>query len=379
MRLGIDASNLRSGGAVTHLINLLGAAKPEAHGIERVVLWGWRALLLRLPQREWLELRSEPALEGSLAARIGWQRRRLPRLASASCDLLFAPGGNAPHGFSPLVTISRNMLPFEYRELFRYGVSPMTARLLLLRFAQSRSFRKADGLIFLTAYAKREVERQIGAHARSAIVPHGVEERFRTAPRPARALADCTPADPLRLLYVSIVDTYKHQWHVADAVASLRREGLPLAIDFVGPEYPPAGRRLRAALARLDPRGEFLRAPGNASHAELPELYRRAELFVFASSCENMPNILLEAMAAGLPIACARRGPMPEVLGDAGAYFDPEAPDSIAAAVRGLAADAGLRARAARAAHARAQDFSWARCASETFAFLRAVHEALPR
>jgi glycosyltransferase involved in cell wall biosynthesis len=47
-----------------------------------------------------------------------------------------------------------------------------------------------------------------------------------------------------------------------------------------------------------------------------------------------MPNILLEAMAAGLPIACSNRGPMPEVLGTAGLYFNPENPAEIACAIR---------------------------------------------
>ena len=64
---------------------------------------------------------------------------------------------------------------------------------------------------------------------------------------------------------------------------------------------------------------------GQNDPAALPEHLREAELFVFASSCENLPNILIEGMAAGLPIACSRRPPMPEVLGDAGESFDPEA------------------------------------------------------
>jgi glycosyltransferase involved in cell wall biosynthesis len=274
------------------------------------------------------------------------------------------------------VAVSQNLLPFEYRELLRYGASPMTLRLLLLRFGQARTFRRAGGLIFLTEYAKRAVERRIGPHPRSAVVPHGLDDAFRMAPRSPRKLEDCTPADPLRLLYVSVVDAYKHQWHVAEAVAALRGEGLPIAIDFVGPAYPPALRRLRAAMSRLDPGGRFLRYLGAVSHREMVDVYRGAELFVFASSCETISITLVEAMAAGLPIACARRGPMPEVLGRAGEFFDPEDPGSIASTLRQLAQGVELRARCARAAHERAGEYSWARCARETFAFLRSVWEA---
>jgi glycosyltransferase involved in cell wall biosynthesis len=62
-------------------------------------------------------------------------------------------------------------------------------------------------------------------------------------------------------------------------------------------------------------------------------LLLKSDIFVFASSCENMPNTLIEGMAAGLKIACSSRGPMPEVLKDAGYYFDPESPVSISKAI----------------------------------------------
>ena len=378
MILGIDASNLGPGGSMTHLTNLLAVARPAAHGIGRVRVWGGSANLARLPERPWLEKVALPELDGGLLRRLLWQRFGLPALAREGCDVLFVPGGNArPGGFHPLVTMSRNMLPFAWPELRRYGASYMTARLLLLRFGQSRTFAHADGLIFLTGYARQAVGRVARLPARVTVIPHGVEERFRLAPRPARPLAECSAERPLRALYVSIVDVYKHQDHVARAVHALRAEGLPLAIDFVGPAYAPALARFQATLGELDPSGHALRYVGAMPFAKLHELYADAELFVFASSCENMPNVLLEGMAAGLPIACSNRGPMPEVLGGAGVLFDPERPAEIAAALRRLAEDAALRSRLAAAASARAREFSWQRCAEDTLAFIaRVANEA---
>ena len=373
MIVGIDGSNLRTGGGTTHLRNLLACAEPGRHGIERVIVWTSQATLGLLPALDWLEPVHEPWLDRSLPWRLLWQWFRLPSLAREHCDVLFSPGGNSPSGFAPLVTMSRNMLPFEYHELFRYGLSRTTLRLLLLRFGQSRTFRRADGLIFLTDYAREAVQRVSRARGRVAVIPHGVEERFRNEPRPQRALAECSAEHPLRLLYVSIVDLYKHQWHVAEAVDRLRREGLPVEIDFVGPAYSPAEKRLRSELERRDPEGRFLHYRGPIPFQELHELHQTADVFVFASSCENMPNILLEAMASGYPIACARRGPMPEILGEAGVYFDPERPEEIADALRAFVLDAALRSRCAAAAYELAQRYSWKRCAEETLAFVERI------
>ena len=98
---------------------------------------------------------------------------------------------------------------------------------------------------------------------------------------------------------------------------------------------------------------------GFVQHDELPALLASADLFVFASSCENMPNTLVEAMAAGLPIACSDRGPMPEILQEAGVYFDPEDVPSIADAVARIVSDAELRTRIAQRARRLSEQYSW--------------------
>jgi glycosyltransferase involved in cell wall biosynthesis len=376
MIVGVDASNLGPGGSMTHLANLLAAARPHEHGITRFVVWGGRAHLARLPEQRWLDKVAVPALDRGLVPRVLWQRFRLPALARAACDVLFVPGGSASAGFRPVVTMSRNMLPFEWAELRRYGLSWMTLRLVLLRFGQARTFRRADGLIFLTEYARAAVARVARLPARVTVIPHGVEERFRIEPREQHPLTAYSVSRPMRAVYVSNIEFYKHQWHVARAVATLRATGLPIAIDFVGPAYAPALARLQATIRELDPERAFLHYRGAVPFAKLHELLREADLFVFASSCENMPNVLLEGMAAGLPIACSMRGPLPEVLGGAGVTFDPERPDDIARALGALAEDAALRRRYAEAAAVRATAFTWDRCAQQTLSFIAATAQS---
>ncbi|MGH9603532.1 MAG: glycosyltransferase, partial [Terriglobales bacterium] len=246
-------------------------------------------------------------------------------------------------------------------------------RLELLLRGQSRTFRDADGVIFLTEYARASALGKVGRLRGEIItIPHGVEDRFRIAPRQQKRITSCSAADPFRLLYVSTVDVYKHPWHVAEAVASLRAR-YSLTLDLVGSAYPPALKRLQATRTRLDPEDAWLHYRGDVPYKQLHEVYAKADAFVFASSCENLPNILFEAMAAGLPIASSGRGPMPEILGDAGLFFDPEDPNQIAAALDLLLRDHELRTRFAAAGQQRAQAFSWERCARETFAFLAHV------
>lgn len=271
--------------------------------------------------------------------------------------------------------MSQNMLPFEPAEARLFGaVHPMRLKMFLLRISQGRSFQAADGVIFLSDYARTRLCPRLNLDPkRTTLIPHGIEKRFFREPRPKRTTADCSATDPFRLLYVSILMPYKHQVEVGQAVARLRNSGIPISIDFAGDLRGGYGKAVSREFRRLDPEQKFLRLLGPVSFDQLHGLYAKADAFVFASSCENLPNILLEAMASALPIACSNRGPMPEVLGDAGVYFDPDRPDSIAIALEQLFLDHSLRARLSLQAQAHARGYSWKRCASDTFSFIEGI------
>jgi glycosyltransferase involved in cell wall biosynthesis len=183
---------------------------------------------------------------------------------------------------------------------------------------------------------------------------------------------------PFRWLYVSIINWYKHQATVVEAVARLRRDGLPLQVDFVGPAYSPALKSLAKTIRHLDPVGSFLKYHPTASGVVLERWYHQAHGFIFASSCENMPIILLEAMAAALPIACSRVPPMPEILRDAGGYFDPQNPVELANLLLRFMKDPQWRATCAHRAFAWSQEYTWEKCARATFDFVAQVSARQP-
>ncbi|MCG8345681.1 MAG: glycosyltransferase family 4 protein [Chlorobiales bacterium] len=375
MIIGVDASNIRGGGGFTHLFELLRVVEPEEYNIARVIVWGGKKTLAALEDYPWLEKVSPPIFDKGLLERAYWQRFKLSGVAKAlGCDVLFVPGGTYAGSFRPFVTMNQNLLPFEWGEMQRYGWSLTTLRLLLLRWTQSSSFRRADGVIFLTGHAKNSVIKVTGQlNGLTQIIPHGLNPRFMREPGAQWPNSNYSEVRPCRLLYVSIIDQYKHQWNVVEAVEILRNESFPLTLDLIGPAYPPALMRLNEAIARLDPERSWVHYHGAIPFNELHLQYERADIGVFASTCETFGIILLETMAAGLPIACSDRGAMQEILGEAGVYFDPENPYDIADALRQLIKSSELREQKAHAAFKRAKEFSWERCADETLCFLGKV------
>lgn len=373
--VAVDATNLRIGGGVTHLVELLTHGNPLNFNIAQIVVWGCIETLDALPNRPWLKKISIGSVNKDYLRRVLWQRLCLTRaVKKEGCDLLFVPGGNYIGGFSPVVTMSRNMLPFQWKELSRYRVSFIWFRLLVLRQLQTYTFRAADGMIFLTRYARDVVGKVSGKlKGQTAVIPHGLNERFGIAPKNQQPISQYSEAKPFKLLYVSIIDLYKHQWHVVEAVNILRREGYPVELDLIGPSYKSARERLNLAIQQSVNNGNWVHYRGNVAYTELNQFYSAADLGIFASSCENMPNILLETMAAGLPIVCSSSGPMPEVLGDAGLYFDPENPTEIANAIRRYLDSPELRTEKSQASFKLVEQYSWDRCANQTLSFLAEV------
>lgn len=98
---------------------------------------------------------------------------------------------------------------------------------------------------------------------------------------------------------------------------------------------------------------------GDVPYEELPVYYQNAKVNLFASSCENCPNILLEAMAGGRPVLCSSYPPMPEFAGDAAVYFNPYNPEHLAELLARFLNDETLRERMGAVALKRSQLYQW--------------------
>lgn len=228
-----------------------------------------------LDDRPWLVKRSEPVLERNYMRRAVWQRFSLGRRAQRDgCDLLFVPGGSFATSFRPVVAMSRNMLPYELSELRRYGLGATALKFLLLRWGLNRSFRHAQGVIFLTRYARDAIVSTSGWSGDHHPAWH---RRFSLDPRFQIPASAFSAARPFRLVFVTTVAVYKHQERAAEAVAALRSEHRAVTLDLIGPAYPPSLDRLKQTLARFDPDGLTVRYLGSVPHARLHASYAAAD------------------------------------------------------------------------------------------------------
>ncbi|MRS04014.1 glycosyltransferase, partial [bacterium] len=356
--VGIDASRNRSGGAKVHLIGILTQGHPLDYGIDKVHVWAYKSLLDEIPDQPWLIKHNPPSLEQGIFRQIWWQYFRFPDEANkAGCSIVLNTDAGTVSRFRPCITMSRDMLSYEPGEIDRFGfITKERFRLILLRYMQNRSLRQADGAIFLTRYAASVIQKSCGPLSNIAFIPHGVGMNFRLT-----NVARNWPKNnerPIQCLYISNADMYKHQWSVVKAIASLRNCGYNVNLKLVGGGAGKAQRLLDDEIANSDPQRTFVIQTGFVAQNELPTNLAAADIFIFASSCENMPNTLVEAMAVGLPIACSDRGPMPEVLADGGVYFDPEDSASIATAIKTILDDFKLRSAIAKRAKELASQYS---------------------
>jgi len=183
---------------------------------------------------------------------------------------------------------------------------------------------------------------------------HGVNvERF--SPRPDDA------AGGNRLLVVSCgqLERYKGMHLLVEACARLRSEGIPVECRIVG--EGPRRSQLEEQIAKLGLK-EHVVLLGAQPHAQVARLFREADVFALASELggksgrrDVIANVVVEAMAAGLPVIASRIPGAEELVEDevTGFLVLPNRVDEIVVAIRRLAADAGERRRIGAAARAR--------------------------
>lgn len=364
MKIAIDATNIKAGGGLTHLSRILQYA--DLQDIEVTLIGGpW---LKDIPDRHAVKKLIFVKEFSSLWRQEYFKKFGLPKLLM-NADVVFVPGGTFSSKKVPYVSMSQNMLVFEETERNRFPSFFSRLRYRLLEKVQVNSFKNAEGVIYISNYAKNFIERKYPALSAksSTVIYHGISDDFRQLPKEQLSIEAYTEAKPLKLLYVSIVNYYKHQWNVVEAVKKLRKKGYPVELHIVGSLNKSLVKEWETVLAGTQ---QYIKYEGKVAYEEIANKYKEADIFIFASTCENMPNILVEAMSAGLPILCSDYGPMPEVLSDGGVYMDPLNIDDVALKLENVLLDPKLRHEIAQRSYKYALKYTWEKTSNETLKFI---------
>lgn len=285
-------------------------------------------------------------------------------------DVFFYPGGSIDipsNNAARTIVAFRNMLPFDKVEAHRYPLGYMRFRNWLLFYIQRASFKKATNIIFISNYAKTIMKKIVpDAEEKSVVIYHGVDDHNTLLA--GKELYKNYPEG--YVLYVSTIDVYKAQLEVIQAWKLMKSKRLGVEkLLLVGSEYKPYAKKVRKLIAEFGLENEVILL-GKIKRTDLPSLYKGAILNIYASSCENCPNILLEILSSGSPVLCSNVQPMPEIGGDELIYFNPYDPKELSEKLVDILSDKSLLAKQATKSHERSLNYSWTKTANETWSYI---------
>ena len=341
--IAIDATSIVNTGGFTHLYHLIKALdeKFSPEDINRIIIFSSKNVLDRLPENKLVIKLSHSFLNKGKLFRLFFQLFILDfYLKKNKIDVLLSTAGDYVGNFRPFIGISQNMLLYEKEFWNRIKNPKEKLKLWINYFRQKKCFKEASGIIFISKYAKNYVTNEFRiSNTPNKVIHHGISDLFINQ-KPKNLKQKQNSGKTLKFIYVSTVHVYKNQCNVIDAFWKLRKNGIQISLTLIGPIiHPPSGKKLYSKIKEKDPNGEFVKYITEVKHEKLPIHYSNHDAVIYASTCENMPNILIESMASGLPIACSDKQPMPEFLKEGGYYFNANSPDSIGEAIISLLED----------------------------------------
>jgi len=373
MRIVINALSARRGGSQTHIVNLLRHFDDSYNSEVFIFLPDY----VQIPEHPGIKRMTTGWPTENPVLRAFWERFVFGKiLANLKPDVLFCPGGlinTIPPEGCKTVTMSQNMIPFDVRQRKRYPLGWERFRNWLLEGGMSRSMLKADLVIFISDYAQKAVQKFLGNRIKNTVtIPHGLEEKFKilnnALPHPGWL------PEKEYFLYVSALDVYRNQLEVVRGFALFKKvKTTPEVLVLVGHNDSSYGRQVREEIKKLGLEKDVI-LTGNIPHDELPAGYGNAKAIIFASECENCPNILLESMGAGRPVICSDRLPMPEFGGEAVLYFDPSSPRDLSEKLVSLAEHPPVVEELAAKARERALGYDWGKTARSTWNAILKLH-----
>lgn len=280
-----------------------------------------------------------------------------------------------PLGWSALVAARQLGIPVtsDYRTHFqKYSGYYRLGHLARVIGAALRGFHNRTDATFVATAALAE-ELAAEGYRNLACIGRGVDGKLFAPSQRSAALRERwgVADDGLAVLYVGRLAPEKSPGLVLDAFRAIRAERPDARLVWVGdgPQREALARGADGQVFAGVQRGEAL-----AQH------YASGDLFLFPSLSDTFGNVVLEAMASGLPIVAYDAGAAHEHLRDgvSACLVPPPDPAAFVAAARALAADSRRRRDFGRAARTQAEQLAWPLILGR-FETQLAAHVARPR
>jgi glycosyltransferase involved in cell wall biosynthesis len=319
--------------------------------------------------------------------RLAVEQLWLPLAARrAGIDVLLCPRTMVPALWSrPTVITVPDLLTF-HPEFWTHAGGPLRRWHSRLRDRGHRArlraaARRASAVLAVSEQTRRDTARHCAVDpTRIVVARHGVSGEFQPVQDRER-IAALLERHGLRtpfLLVVGTISPYKNLNRVLEGLAQVRRwsHRLPM-LALVGEDRFDCRAGLERLAVSLDLQ-DHVRFLGVLPQAMLAPLYTAAIASLSLSSCESFGLPIVESMACGCPVICARRSSLPEVAGEAALFVDPDRPQEVAEAIWRLSTLPNVREAWVEAGMERARQFDWRETARITRDVLVAVAEGRP-
>ncbi len=235
------------------------------------------------------------------------------------------------------------------------------------------AFQAIDCITSVSSYIKDWTLRRYAlSEERVVVIPNGADVQT-FSPR----VDYLAPRETIKILFIGRLNPDKGPDLVADAVAELQAQGLPVELTVAGAVwwYGNEGQEqdpfVRKVLSRLKEIGATY--AGHVTRPNVPELIRSHDIVCTPARWNDpMPQVVFEAMASGCAVVASRRGGIPEACGEAAMLVDPDRPAEVVESLRRLATEPDLLNERKRRSVARAHEMTWDHNA-------RALEEVLER
>ena len=304
---------------------------------------------------------------GLLSRPIAWAQHVLPRALYADrVDAFWGQPTNLPlrlrHQCFRVLTV-HDLAHYVVPESMRFRIW------LRMRLQLASMARAADVVIADSRATANLAHRYLGVRKNCLRVVHAAAQSgFHPVPKEEASVAVAgrfgLPRD--YLLAVGTIEPRKDHLTLLRALAAVPGAPLLVLVGGIGWKVKPI-----LAQIRVQEKAGRVRYLGRVDDEWLPALYSAAGLSVYPSLYEGFGLPVLEAMACGCPVLCSDSSSLPEVGGNAAAYFRTGDDSDLARKLRSLLFDEERLTVMSAAGSARARHFSFHRAAQEVLVILR--------